>query len=117
MSLRSDTIAPTWNDVGIRRALGPRAIVALKVPCTAAHWAILLGTVATVVAVRRRRRVTAADLHLGVALFLLAFPFVFVVGGNRYMLPIVPVLCVWAASALRLFEPEDPPPRSEPQRV
>ena len=36
-------------------------------------------------------------------LLLLSAPFVLIVGGNRYMVPIVPLLCIWAASGLSLL--------------
>jgi 4-amino-4-deoxy-L-arabinose transferase-like glycosyltransferase len=101
MTLRSDTIAPTWNKIGIEKRFGARAIPALKVPCTLAHWALLVGLAVVLLRARRSRTLGREDLHLAWTFAVLAFPFVFIVGGNRYMLPTIPVLCVWAASAAR----------------
>jgi hypothetical protein len=37
---------------------------------------------------------------------LLSAPFVLIVGGNRYMIPVLPLLCIWAASGICMFVSE-----------
>jgi 4-amino-4-deoxy-L-arabinose transferase-like glycosyltransferase len=104
VSMRSDTIAPVWDHVGIIKRFGKRAIGAFKVVCSLAHWGLLLGLGATLWRVGRRG-LARADLELAWAGALSAVPFVLIVGGNRYMLPLMVLVCVWMASFVR---PDDP---------
>jgi 4-amino-4-deoxy-L-arabinose transferase-like glycosyltransferase len=97
ISLATDTIGAGWNVIGITQRFGPRAVTLFKVVCTLAHWSLVACVVLACVK-RGLKRLSVTDALLGVALVLLAIPFVFFVGGNRYMLPIVPVLIVLAGS-------------------
>ena len=110
VTLRSDTIAPAWDRVGIVRRLGRGAFLPLKVACTLAHWALLLGLGATIWRVGKRvgwRGLWPADGELAWTTGLLAFPFVFILGGNRYVLPLMSVVCVWTASFARRASPPE----------
>jgi 4-amino-4-deoxy-L-arabinose transferase-like glycosyltransferase len=97
MTLRSDTIAGEWNVPGIRARFGHAAVAPFKVLCTLAYLAGV-GLLAFAL-VRRRRALGPADAALLVAVIVAAAPFVLIVGGNRYQMPIVPYLLIWAASA------------------
>jgi 4-amino-4-deoxy-L-arabinose transferase-like glycosyltransferase len=99
-TMRSDTIAPVWDRVGITRRLGKRAIVPLKIVCSLFHWALLLGLAATLWRVGRKH-LTDADRQLAWVAALTAAPFILIVGGNRYMLPLMTLVCVWTASVAR----------------
>ena len=101
--MRSDTIAPTWDRVGITRRFGRRTIAPLKVACSLWHWGLLVGLAATLWRTGRRH-FTKGDLELAWAAALTAAPFVLIVGGNRYVLPLMLVVCVWAASLARSGE-------------
>jgi len=99
-TMRSDTIAPVWDRVGITRRFGKRAIVPLKVVCTLFHWALLFGLAATLWRAGRKH-LTVADWQLAWVAALTAAPFILIVGGNRYMLPLMMLVCVWTASVAR----------------
>ncbi len=109
VTMRSDTIAPVWDRVGITRRFGKRAIVPLKIVCSLFHWALLLGLAATLWRVGRKH-LTGADRQLAWAAALMAAPFILIVGGNRYMLPFMMLVCLWAASAARSGDSEAAPP-------
>jgi 4-amino-4-deoxy-L-arabinose transferase-like glycosyltransferase len=102
LTMRSDTIAAVWNAKGITRTFGNRAMVYFKVLCSLAHWALLIGVILALTF--RRRRFARADLALVLAVGILAAPFVLIVGGNRYMTPLLPLLCIWAASSWHYFK-------------
>jgi 4-amino-4-deoxy-L-arabinose transferase-like glycosyltransferase len=99
-TLRSDTIAATWNEVGLRKQFGDGAISAAKGICTLGYFSLL---VAAALGVWRRRRssgLDVGDLTLLIVICLVAVPFVIIVGGNRYHLPMQPFLAVWAGAWL-----------------
>jgi 4-amino-4-deoxy-L-arabinose transferase-like glycosyltransferase len=96
-TLRSDTIAAVWNGVGITRRFGTHGVLFFKIVCSIAHW-ILLTLVGYALLARKQRG--AGDAALAFMLLLLAAPFVLIVGGNRYMVPILPLLCIVAASGI-----------------
>jgi 4-amino-4-deoxy-L-arabinose transferase-like glycosyltransferase len=96
-TLRSDTIAAVWNGVGITQRFGARGVLFFKIVCSMAHW-ILLTLVGY--ALFTRKQWGASDAALAFVVLLLAAPFVLIVGGNRYMVPIVPLLCIFAASGM-----------------
>lgn len=101
ISLRSDTVAAEWNRTGIERRFGERGVTAFKLLCSGVHWLLMAGGLVTLIRLGRRRLLSRSDAELAVVLGLLAAPFVLIVGGNRYMLPLVPLLALWLASALR----------------
>lgn len=98
-SLRSDTIAAVWNWRGIERRFGRPAVLVFQALCTVFHWALLAS--AAWLWIRRRDQLGRVDLELAFALAVLAAPFVLIVGGNRYMVPLLPVLALVSASNLR----------------
>ena len=90
LTMKSDTIAATWNEVGIRRRLGDGAQVYFKGISTAAHF--LLWGIAVIGLVSLRRHLTR-DVAVPIAgLMVTAAPALLIVGGNRYNLPMVPFL-------------------------
>jgi 4-amino-4-deoxy-L-arabinose transferase-like glycosyltransferase len=96
-SLRSDTIAAVWNGVGITQRFGNRGVLFFKIVCSIAHWTLLI-LVGYALFTRKQRG--ASDAALAFVLLLLAAPFILIVGGNRYMVPILPLLCIFAASGI-----------------
>jgi hypothetical protein len=105
VSLASDTSSVVWNETGIVKALGPGWLPGLKLLCTVVHWLLLITAGAALALSLRRRDFGRSDLVIGTLILLSAVPFVFVVGGNRYMLPMIPFLIIWSS---RLFS--DGPP-------
>jgi 4-amino-4-deoxy-L-arabinose transferase-like glycosyltransferase len=99
MTLRSDTIAPEWNRIGIVKAVGGWAVLALKSACSLAHWGLILALLFSLV--RRRRKLERADAELAFGALVLAAPFVLILGGNRFALPLMALVCVWVSSLLR----------------
>ncbi|HEX7479663.1 MAG TPA: glycosyltransferase family 39 protein [Polyangiales bacterium] len=99
LTLRSDTIGAAWNTIGITRTFGEVGVFAFKTLCTLVHW-VLLGTLGYVL-FRLRKRLGKADLALLLVIALVAAPFVLIVGGNRYMIPLLPLFCIWIASIRR----------------
>ena len=100
MTLRSDTIATVWNRVGIERTFGDGAERVLKLVTTGVHYLLWLVALAGLVKPARRAGTGGAAVILWTLVALLAVPFVFIVGGNRYHLPLIPVLLVLAAMTL-----------------
>jgi 4-amino-4-deoxy-L-arabinose transferase-like glycosyltransferase len=98
-TLRSDTIAVGWSEPGlVARGLGG-LVTPLKALTSVAFY--LLGAAAVWSLWRRRRALDRGDLLLVAVLALLAFPFVAIVGGNRYHLPLGPILVLLAARLVR----------------
>lgn len=98
-SLATDTSAVVWNERGIEARLGTALLSPLKALCTLAHWGLLgLALSAAAVHLKRRQR---PDLPIMVLIALGAVPFALIVGGNRYMLPMMAFVAVLAASVLR----------------
>jgi 4-amino-4-deoxy-L-arabinose transferase-like glycosyltransferase len=95
VTLRSDTIAVAWNEDGLESSGLASLAMPLKTLTTAVHWLVLGGAIASLW--RRRRVLDRGDLLLVVVLGVLAFPFVAIVGGNRYHLPLAPVLLLLVA--------------------
>ena len=99
-TLRSDTIFARWNETGIRARFGTGAVKYVKALCTLGYFAAL-GLLACSLFLRRRS-FSAADAVLITALAVLALPFVLIVGGNRYHVPLAPYVLVWAAAATQV---------------
>lgn len=100
VTLRSDTIAVAWNAVGIERTLGAGAAFPLMVLCTLGYYLVVGAMLWVVIERRRRRWMSWRDHYLAMMLVLLAAPFVFIVGGNRYHLPLLPLMAVWTSAGL-----------------
>ena len=106
MTLRSDTIAVGWNETGLA-ARGLQSLsMPLKLLTSGAFF--LIGAAAIWSCWRRRRDLGRADLLLALVLAVLAFPFVAIVGGNRYHLPMAPLLWVLVAAVRRDRLPSTP---------
>jgi 4-amino-4-deoxy-L-arabinose transferase-like glycosyltransferase len=99
LTLRSDTAAVEWNASRITERFGSRAITGFKALTSGVYYLLVAAAIA---AARRRRRAGRdwRDRYLAGLLALLALPFVLIVGGNRYLLPLLPFLAVWAAALL-----------------
>jgi hypothetical protein len=113
VSLASDTSAVVWNETGILKALGSRWLLGLKLLCTVAHWLLLITAGAALALSLRRRDLGRSDLVIGALVLLSAVPFVFVVGGNRYMLPMIPFLIIWSSRLLS----DGPPAQTHAQSI
>lgn len=104
VTLRSDTIAVVWNQQGIERRLGGGLMVPLKILCSGAHLLFLglalLGLVRGLWKSARQRQWQLERGHVLIVLLmgLLAVPFVFIVSGNRYHLPLIPFTLLLALS-------------------
>jgi len=97
-TLRSDTIAVSWSEPGLS-ARGASALAKpLKVLTSGGYYAIAALAIWSLW--RRRRVLDRGDLLLVAVLAILAFPFVAIVGGNRYHLPLAPFLILLAVRAL-----------------
>lgn len=110
-TLKTDTVAVVWNRAGIEAHLGARAETPLKALTTAHHWFVLLvaawGVGRGVASSLRHKRLQLApgELFSLTAVVLLALPFVLIVSGNRYHLPLIPFVVLLAAQAVwRLAE-------------
>ena len=100
VTMRSDTIAAGWNQVGLRSRFGGRGVAIAKGICTLGYYS-LLGLAALGIWRRRRAAVLdAGDLTLFLSACLVAAPFVLIVGGNRYQMPMQPFLAAWAGAWL-----------------
>jgi hypothetical protein len=102
VTMRSDTIAAVWNATGIAQRFGERAVALFKIQCSLTHWALLMSVFLALYL--RRRDLSRNDLILALTIILVAVPFVFVVGGNRYMTPLLPLLGIWVGSAVTRVE-------------
>lgn len=94
-TLGTDTIAVTWNEPGLATRGATALTKPLKALTTAAWW--LLAAAALWSLWRRRQALDRGDFLLLACLAVLAFPFVAIVGGNRYHLPLGPILMLLAA--------------------
>jgi 4-amino-4-deoxy-L-arabinose transferase-like glycosyltransferase len=94
-TLRSDTIAVGWSEPGLAARGLAGLVKPLKALTTVAWW--LIAGAALWSLWRRRRELDRGDLLLVAVLAVLAFPFVAIVGGNRYHLPLGPILVLLAA--------------------
>jgi hypothetical protein len=99
-TLRSDTVGVVWNSAGITKAFGAGMITPLKMLCTAAHYVIVICFLASLVVGLWKRSLRREHVFLGVVILLMAVPFVLIVGGNRYHLPMMPFLIVWVGDVV-----------------
>ena len=99
-TLRSDTIGVVWNSAGITARFGEAMIIPLKMLCTAVHYLILTCFLASLVAGLWSRSLRREHVFLGVVILLVAAPFILIVGGNRYHLPMMPFLMVWVGEVV-----------------
>ncbi len=100
VTLRSDTIAASWNVVGLEARFGKRAVTVAKVACTLGYFALLGAAALGLFARFRARLLDRGDAVLALGCALIALPFVVIVGGNRYGLPLQPLLSCWAGFKL-----------------
>jgi 4-amino-4-deoxy-L-arabinose transferase-like glycosyltransferase len=97
-TLRSDTSALRWNDIGVAKGLGRGWLRPLKMGCSLLH-ALLLGLfAAALVRGLLRREWSRSDAIVLAALLASAAPFVFIVASDRYHLPFTPFVMLWAAA-------------------
>jgi 4-amino-4-deoxy-L-arabinose transferase-like glycosyltransferase len=100
VTMRSDTIAASWNEIGLLKRFGSRSVTVAKAVCTLGYYSLLGAALLGVWRRRRRRELDAGDLTLLLAIGLAAVPFVLIVGGNRYQMPMQPFLAAWAGAWL-----------------
>jgi 4-amino-4-deoxy-L-arabinose transferase-like glycosyltransferase len=94
-TLSSDTSAVVWNERGIEKRLGLGFVTPLKWLTTLSHYAVLALSVVYVVGRVRRKTWSRQDTVIACSIVALSVPFVFIVSGNRYHLPLIPFLLVW----------------------
>lgn len=100
-TLQSDTIAVVWNHTGIEATFGARVEPALKVALSAVHWLLYGSLLARLVraayqgAFTRRWPLSLGESAVLASFVALSIPFVFIVSGNRYHLPLLPFACLW----------------------
>jgi 4-amino-4-deoxy-L-arabinose transferase-like glycosyltransferase len=99
MTLRSDTSAAQWCETGIARTFGKAAETPLKILTSTAYYALLAWTLLVVTRRAWRREWAWQDGYLLSLSLLVAAPFALIVGGNRYHLPLLPLLMTWASVA------------------
>jgi 4-amino-4-deoxy-L-arabinose transferase-like glycosyltransferase len=118
-TLKQETIAIAWNDPGIRKRLGEGALLPLKV-VTSAGWGLLMvAGVAGLVQILRRRAFGGPEILLIVAILAASLPFMVVLGMDRYHLPLIPLVAIFAATLSRaarahVVESDHPPARDRP---
>ncbi len=95
MTLRSDTIAAVWNKPGLDRRFGEYGVPIAKAGCTASYYLLLALLLTTAIPRRRRGEWGASDTFLAAMVALSAIPFVLIVGGNRYHLPLLLLWMIW----------------------
>lgn len=100
MSLRSDTSSVVWNEIGIKKNFGLSGFNALRILCTLAHY-VLLASVLSALLYRRNDLNLEREGTLSLTILLLAVPFVLIVGGNRYAMPLIPIFVIFATSLTR----------------
>jgi 4-amino-4-deoxy-L-arabinose transferase-like glycosyltransferase len=98
-TLATDTSAVVWDQRGIDKTLGESAALPLKILSTLVHYALLALVLLRSVELWRTRSWSRADSVLAATVAALSVPFVFIVSGNRYHLPIIPFLIIWAAAS------------------
>jgi 4-amino-4-deoxy-L-arabinose transferase-like glycosyltransferase len=98
VTLRSDTIAATWNQLGLTARFGEKSVAVAKGICTAGYFALILAAALGLWV--RRQKLGMGDLVIAIACGLVAIPFVLIVGGNRYHMPLQPFLATWAGVGL-----------------
>jgi 4-amino-4-deoxy-L-arabinose transferase-like glycosyltransferase len=100
VTMRSDTIAAGWNQIGLRKRFGGQSVALAKAICTLGYYSLLGAALLGLWRRHRRAILDAGDLALLFAICLVAVPFVMIVGGNRYHMPLQPFLAVWAGAWL-----------------
>ncbi|MCP4092849.1 MAG: hypothetical protein GY747_05300 [Planctomycetes bacterium] len=96
MTLQSDTIAVEWNKIGIYKRFGEdtEVVTLLKLTTTAFHYLLLLGVLAALYRWCGREHRLREVFYLFGAAALTAAPFILIVGGNRYHLPMMAFCCI-----------------------
>ena len=100
-TLRSDTVGPTWNEPGLQARGLAWTATPLRGVCTLAFHA--LNALALAGLWWRRRQLGRADGLLLAQLVLAAVPFTFIVGGNRYHLPLAPSVWLLAGAGVAFW--------------
>lgn len=111
-TLRSDSIAVVWNEMGIRKRFGAWPIIPLKMISGFVHWLLLIVTFLSILSLGRNLRSNEVDTSSkGVIIcllsaLLLSVPFVFIVAGNRYHLNLIPFTALITSLWLLRFSGE-----------
>jgi hypothetical protein len=94
-----ESIGVVWNEGGLSRHLGAAGLKGLKLVSAAYWWCMLLSGVAGIVLIARDRGRLRVAWPVALPLAFLAIVPVLTVGGDRYHLPLDPVLAIFAAVA------------------
>jgi 4-amino-4-deoxy-L-arabinose transferase-like glycosyltransferase len=100
-TLKSETIAIAWNDIGVRKRLGEGALLPLKIATSVGYALLMLAGAAGLLRILRRRAFGRAEILLLVASLAASIPFMVVLGMDRYHLPLIPLVAIFAATLRR----------------
>jgi hypothetical protein len=100
-TLKQETIAIAWNDIGIRKRLGEGALLPLKVVTSVGYGLLMVAGIAGLVRSVRRRALGRPEILLIVAILAASLPFMVVLGMDRYHLPLIPLVAIFAATLAR----------------
>jgi 4-amino-4-deoxy-L-arabinose transferase-like glycosyltransferase len=97
-TLKSDTSAVRWNVRGLETHMREPWLFRLRLGTSLLHYVLLAFALARCVQLLRHRRYSRADAIIAAMLCAVAAPFIFIVSGDRYHLPMSPFLLLWAAA-------------------
>lgn len=106
MTMQSDTIAAQWNEIGIHKRFGEdtKMVTLLKLATSAYHYLLLLGLVLTLYHLLSKEAFTREYCFLLCVAAICAAPFILIVGGNRYHLPMMAVSCIIVGCLMAEFQ-------------
>jgi len=99
ITMRNESIAVVWNESGIRKRLGDNAIILLKLLTNISYF-ILLGVCLFYLYHHLRKwQFHSSDVIIFTTWFLLALPFLLFMGQDRFHLPLIPYMIIFAAKS------------------
>ena len=103
ISLRSETIAVEWNQIGFKKSIGTWVITPLKLVASGFYYLLIAGVFFRLYLSRKGSlSLTASDKALLCMMGLLSVPFIVIVGQDRYHLPMLPFAILLVAPLLKL---------------
>lgn len=97
-TFKSETIAIAWNETGVIKRLGERALLPLKLLTSLAYALLMLAGGVALVRMLRARSAGRRELYLLVAAVAASIPFLVVLAMDRYHFPLIPLVAVFAAA-------------------
>jgi 4-amino-4-deoxy-L-arabinose transferase-like glycosyltransferase len=97
-TLKQETIAIAWNVVGIHRRFGEGAVLPLKIVTSVGYGLLMVAAAAGLWQIVRRRAFGRREILLLVASLAASIPFMVVLGMDRYHLPLIPLVAIFAAT-------------------